>query len=52
MHRLNAPMGAAVYAGLATVRVRVRGTLALSLPLSPNQVPKEDWGRIVALKHM
>lgn len=39
-------------AATATVRVRVRGTLALSLPLSPNQVPKEDWGRIVALKHM
>ena len=39
-------------AATATVRGRVRGTLALSLPLSPNQVPKEDWGRIVALKHM
>ena len=33
MHRLNAPMGAAVYAGLATVRVRVRVRLRLRLRL-------------------
>ena len=44
--------GLRIRAATATVRVRVRGSLALSLPLSPNQVPKEDWGRIVALKHM